>query len=128
VRLEYIPIVFGTVFGLVAGLMLYDAFSPEAGRPFRERRRRQRAELNVKGEAIAAFGLLCLAAALFGGERWRWTTVAVLAGTALVLVGGLLNRGYFREMLLFRGAARRTEEHEVPPVAHKDDERKMRIR
>ena len=127
-RLEYIPIVFGTVFGLVAGLMLYDAFGPEAGRPFRERRRRQRAELNVRGEAIAALGLLCLAAALFGGERWRWTTVAVLAGTALVTVGAVLNRGYLREMLLFRGAARRTEEHEVPPIAHKDDERNLRIR
>jgi hypothetical protein len=108
--------------------MLYDAIRPEAGRPFRERRRRQRAEINVTGEAIAAFGLLCLSAALFGGERWRWTTVAVIAGTTLLIVGTVLNRGYLREMLLFRGAARRTEEHEVPPVAHKDDDRKIRIR
>ena len=127
-RLEHIPIVFGVVFGLVAGLLLYDAVKPESNRPYRERRRRQRAELNVTGEAIAAFGLLCLAAALFGGEAWRWTTVAVLAGTVLLLIGGVLNRGYLREMLLFRGAARRTEEHEVPPVAHKDDDTKLRIR
>ena len=127
-RLEYIPIVFGVIFGLVAGLLLFDAVRPETNRPFRERRRRQRAELNVSGEAIAAFGLLCLAAALFGGESWRWTTVSVIAGTALLILGGILNRGYLREMLLFRGPARRTEEHEVPPVAHKDDDRKMRIR
>ena len=27
-----------------------------------------------------------------------------------------------------RGASRRTEEHETPPTAHKDDDRKLRIR
>ena len=51
-----------------------------------------------------------------------------MTGTALIIAGAVLNRGYLREMLLYRGAARRTEEHEVPPVAHKDDDRKLRIR
>jgi hypothetical protein len=127
-RLEHIPIVLGVIAALLAAFVLYDAFSPESARPFRERRRRQRAELNVPGQILVGVGIASLAVALFGGERWRWTTIAVMTGTALIILGGVLNRGYLREMLLFRGAARRTEEHEVPPVAHKDDDRKLRIR
>ena len=127
-RLEHIPIVLGVIVSLLALVVLYDAASPEAARPFRERRRRQRAEINVPGEWLVGIGIASLAVALFGGEAWRWTTVAVMTGTALIVVGAVLNRSYLREMLLFRGAARRTEEHEVPPVAHKDDERPLRIR
>lgn len=127
-RLEYIPIVFSALFFLVAAFVFYDAVRPESARPFRERRRRQRAELNVPGEIMVAFGIACLAAALAGGEAWRWTTVAVMCGTALILTGAILNRAYLREMLLFRGASRRTEEHETPPSAYKDDDRKLRIR
>ena len=127
-RLEHIPIVLGVIAGLMAAFILYDAASPDAARPFRERRRRQRAEINSPGEWLAGIGMACLAAALLGGERWRWTTIAVMAGAALIVAGALLNRAYLREMLLYRGAARRTEEHEVPPVAHKDDDRKLRIR
>lgn len=127
-RLEHIPIVLGVIVSLLALVVLYDAASPEAARPFRERRRRQRAEINVPGEWLVGVGIASLAVALFGGEAWRWTTVAVMTGTALIVVGAVLNRSYLREMLLFRGAARRTEEHEVPPVAHKDDERPLRIR
>ena len=127
-RLEHIPIVLGVIASLMAAFVLYDAASPEAARPFRERRRRQRAEINAPGEWLVGIGIACLAAALFGGERWRWTTIAVMTGTALIIAGAILNRGYLREMLLYRGAARRTEEHEVPPVAHKDDDRKLRIR
>ena len=127
-RLEYIPIVFSALFFLVAAFVFYDAVSPESARPFRERRRRQRAELNVPGEIMVAFGIACLAGALAGGEAWRWTTVAVMCGTVLILTGAILNRAYLREMLLFRGASRRTEEHETTPTAFKDDDRKLRIR
>ena len=127
-RLEHIPIVLGVIASLLALAVLYDAAAPESARPLRERRRRQRAEINVPGEVLVGVGIASLAAALFGGEEWRWTTIAVMTGAALILVGAILNRSYLREMLLFRGAARRTEEHEVPPVAHKDDDRPLRIR
>ncbi|MEO8193819.1 MAG: hypothetical protein ABI681_08200 [Gemmatimonadales bacterium] len=127
-RLEYVPIVLGVLVILIAAGIIYDAVTPEAMRPFRERRRRQRAELDVPGEWLVAIGTLCLGAALIGGERWRWTTIAVLSGVALVVLGAVLNRAYLREMLLFRGAARRTEEMEVPPIAKKDDEPRLRIR
>ncbi len=127
-RLEHIPIVLGVIASLLALVVLYDAASPEAGRPHTERRRRQRAEINVPGEWLVGVGIASLAVSLFGGETWRWTTVAVMTGMALIVVGALLNRAYLREMLLFRGPARRTEEHEVPPIAHKDDKRPLRIR
>ena len=127
-RLEHIPIVLGSIVSLLAAFVLYDAFASENVRPFRERRRRQRAEINVPGEVLVGLGIAALAAALFGGEVWRWTTIAVMTGTVLIVLGGILNRAWLRETLLYRGAARRTEEHEVPPVAYQDDDRKLRIR
>jgi hypothetical protein len=48
-----------------------------------------------------------MAAALIGRDTWRWGTIAVLAGAALLVVGVILNRAYLKEVLLFRGAARR---------------------
>jgi hypothetical protein len=127
-KLEYIPVVLGTIVLLVAAFIIYDAVSPPAARPFRERRRRQRAELDVPGEWMVGLGTACLAAALFGGERWRWTTIAVIAGAVLIVVGGILNRNYLRETLLYRGAARRTQEMEIPPDLEKKDDRPLRIR
>jgi hypothetical protein len=127
-RLEYLPIVLGTIVSLVAAFIMYDAARPETVRPFRERRRRQRAELDVPGEWMVGLGTACLAAALFGGDRWRWTTIAVLSGVVLIVLGGVLNRTYLREMLLFRGAARRTQEMEIPPDLKPKDERPLRIR
>jgi hypothetical protein len=127
-RLEQFPIVLGVIFCLLAAGIVYDAVSPEQARPFRERRRRQRAELDKTGEWFVALGTASLGASLIGGDGWRWGTVAILAGIALLIIGGILNRGFLKEMLLFRGAARRTEELEVPPDMVKKDERKLRIR
>ena len=127
-RLEYIPIVLGTIVSLMAAFIIYDAVSPGAARPFRERRRRQRAELDVPGEWMVGLGTACLAAALFGGEGWRWTTIAVLSGVVLIVLGAVLNRSFLKEMLLFRGAARRTGEMEVPPDLKPKNDRPLRIR
>ncbi len=127
-RLEQYPIVLGVLVCLIAAGIIYDAVSPEQARPFKERRRRQRAELNTVGEWFVALGTACLGAALIGSEGWRWGTVAVLAGVALLIVGVIMNRAFLKEMLFFRGASRRTEEIEVPSDAPKKDERKLRIR
>jgi hypothetical protein len=127
-RLEQFPIVLGVIFCLLAAGIIYDAVSPEQARPFRERRRRQRAELNKTGEWFVALGTVALGAALIGRDSWRWGTVAILVGIALLIIGGILNRGFLKEMLLFRGAARRTEEMEVPPDLKTKDEPKLRIR
>jgi hypothetical protein len=127
-RLEQFPMVLGVIFCLLAAGIIYDAVSPEQARPFRERRRRQRAELNRAGEWFVALGTISLGASLIGGEGWRWGTVAILAGIALLIIGGIMNAGFLKETLLFRGKARRTEELEVPPDLVKKDEPNLRIR
>jgi hypothetical protein len=124
-RLEYVPVVLGVLVLLLAAGVIYDALSPEAKRPFRERRRRRRAELDKPGEWMVALGMICLGAALIGNELWRWTTIAVISGIVLLILGALMNRTYLREMLMFRGASRRTEENEIPA---KPDQPKLRIR
>lgn len=128
-RLEYIPIVLGVLVLALAAGIIYDAASPEQMRPFRERRRRQRAELDPAGEWLVGLGTACLGAALIGNEAWRWTTIAVISGVVLLVLGAVLNRAYLREMLLFRGASRRTEESQVPPDGRKKEgEPPLRIR
>lgn len=126
--MEQYPIVIGVIVCLIAAAILYDAVRPAQARPFRERRRRQRAELNSAGESFVALGTACLGASLIGRDSWRWGTVAILAGIALLIVGGIMNRGFLKEMLFFRGAARRTEEMEIPPDLPRKDEPKLRIR
>jgi hypothetical protein len=127
-RLEYLPGVLGALVLLVAAGIVYDAVSPEQKRPFRERRRRRRTEIDVPGEWLVALGTASLGVALIGGEDWRWTTIAVLSGVVLLLLGALLNRAYLREVFLFRGASRRAEENEVPPGTPKGNEPRLRIR
>ena len=122
-RLELVPVLLGVLVLIVAAGILYDAASPDAARPFRERRRRQRAELDTAGEWLVGLGLACLGVSLIGNEVWRWTTIAVLSGIVLVVIGAILNRNFLREMLLFRGAARRGE-GELP----RDPSLRLRIR
>jgi|SRR5690242_18589676 hypothetical protein len=127
-RLEYLPVVIGVLVALIGAAIIYDAMSPDARRPFRERRRRQRAEIDTPGEWLVGLGTIGLGVSMIGNEVWRWTTVVVIAGVVLIAIGAIMNRAFLREMLLFRGAARRTEEHETPPIAHAEDQPKLRIR
>ena len=128
-RLEYLPVVIGVLVILLGAGIVYDAASPAASRPFNERRRRQRAEIDTPGEWLVALGTLCLGASLIGNEVWRWTTVMVIAGIVLLTVGVVMNRTFLREVLLFRGPARRTSEFETPPIAQpRNDEPRLRIR
>jgi hypothetical protein len=121
--------VIGVIVVLVGFGIIYDAVAPAASRPFNERRRRQRAEIDTVGEWLVALGTMSLGASLIGNEVWRWTTVAVIAGIVLLVMGAVLNRAFLREMLLFRGASRRTQEHETPPIARPaEDQPKLRIR
>lgn len=127
-KLEQVPIVLGVLVCLIAAAIVYDAIRPDAVRPGPERRRRQRAEINTAGEWLVALGTACIGASLIGREEWRWGTVAVIAGGTFLVLGGILNRAFLKEMLLFRGAARRTGEMEVPPVAKLENEPRLRIR
>lgn len=127
-RLEHIPIILGVLVCLIAAGIIYDAVTPETMRPFRDRRRRVRAEPNPPGEWMVGLGTLCLGAALIARDTWRWSTIVMFAGVALLVAGAILNRAYLREMLLFRGAARRGgggDDENGPP---KNDEPEPRLR
>jgi len=105
--IDLIPTVLGAIIGIVGVALLVDARgSPEAG-PLRERRRRIRTVINLRGETLTGIGFVLIAAALIGRDRWRYETAAILAGGVLITLGAVANRQYIREMLLFRGAARR---------------------
>jgi hypothetical protein len=113
VRLETFPLVLAVLVGLVGLALIVDAFvSDRGGPPLGERRRRARAERDRLGEVVVGLGTLCMAAALAGRDTWRYGNVAVIAGTILLLTGAALNHRFLRELLLFRGAARRQEERE----------------
>ena len=122
-RLELIPVLLGVLFVLLSAGIIYDAAAPSSRRPFRERRRSQRAEIDRVGEWFVALGIACLGASMIGNELWRYTTIVVIAGVALLVTGAILNRGYLREVLLFRGASRRSQEELPPPP-----QLKLRIR
>ena len=106
-RLEQLPILIGVLIALLGLTILLDAWRAGGVAPLRERRRRARAVPNKAGQSLVALGTLCMAAALIGRDTWRWGTIAVLTGIALLVVGAILNRIYLKEVLLFRGAARR---------------------
>jgi hypothetical protein len=106
-RLEQLPILIGVLIALLGLTILLDAWQAGGVAPFRERRRRARAVPSKPGQSLVALGTLCMAAALIGRDTWRWGTIAVLAGITLLVIGAILNRTYLKEVLLFRGAARR---------------------
>ena len=107
-RLETIPLVLAALVGLVGLFLLWDSAVSDARRPIRrERRRRERVERDRVGEAAVGLGALCLAAALAGGDVWRFGNVAVIAGTVLLVAGAALNLRYLGELLMNRGPARR---------------------
>lgn len=128
-RLEYLPVIVGVLVLLIAAGIIYDAVTSRQVRPYRERRRRTRAVLDIPGEWMAGLGTACLGVALVAPEDWRWTTITVICGVILIVLGAILNRAYLREMLLFRGISRRTMEGEIPPdQVVKKDRPRLRIR
>ena len=108
-KVEQFPLLLGILVALVGLTILLDAWQAGGVAPLRERRRRTRAVPNKGGQTLVALGTMCMAAALLGRDTWRYGTISVLAGTALLVIGAIMNRAYLKEVLLFRGAARRGE-------------------
>ena len=106
-RLEQFPIVLGILVALIGLTMALDAWQAGGIAPFRERRRRTRAVPHKPGQTLVAIGTICLGIALIGRDTWRYTTLTVLIGVVLLIVGAIMNRVYLKEVLFFRGAARR---------------------
>ena len=109
-RVETIPLIVGILAALAGLGLLADAWLPENVTGFRERRRSERTERHLGGEAAIGLGILCIAAALIGRDSWDYVTVAVIAGAVLMLIGGWLNRHYLHDRIVNRGALRRGQE------------------
>jgi hypothetical protein len=106
-KIEQFPLLLGVLVGLAGLTILLDAWQAGGVAPLRERRRRTRAVPNKGGQTLIALGTMCMAAALLGRDTWRWGTISVLTGAVLLILGATMNRVYLKEVLLFRGAARR---------------------
>ena len=106
-RLEQLPILLGVLVALIGLTILLDAWQAGGVAPLRERRRRTRTVPDKAGQTLVAIGTFCMGAALIGRDTWRWSTISVLAGSALLIIGAIMNRQYLKEVLLFRGVARR---------------------
>jgi hypothetical protein len=126
--LEQIPIILGILVALIGAGLIYDALTSDGIRPFKERRRRVRAVVDQNGELLVAGGCFCEGAALIGRDTWRWGTVMVIAGGVMLLAGALLNRQFLKEMLLFRGAARRADDSEKIENPNEKPAERNRIR
>lgn len=107
IRVETIPLILGILVALIGLAILADAWLPEE-LPFRtERRRRERTERSLGGEAAIGIGVMCMAAAIIGRDTWDYSIVAVIAGTVLFVLGAFANRSYLRDRITNRGALRR---------------------
>ena len=126
-RLEQFPIILGIIVALIGLTMALDAWQAGGIAPFSERRRRTRAVPHKAGQTLVAVGTICLGIALIGRDTWKYTTVTVLLGVVLLIVGAIMNRLYLKEVLLFRGAARRGQGEENSRLK-KEPPRKSRIR
>jgi MFS family permease len=119
-RVETIPLILGILVALVGLGILADAWLPE-NIPFRkDRRRRPRTERSLGGEAAIGIGVLCMAGALIGRDTWRYSTVVMIVGALMVLVGAVLNRSFFRDRIVNRGELRRGGAPKPEPPEPKD--------
>ena len=106
-RVETIPLIIGIIVALIGLAILADAWLPEEMTFRSERRRQERTERSIGGEACIGLAVLCLAAALIGRDTWRYGTVAVIAGSLLFVIGAFMNRTFLRDRIVNRGALRR---------------------
>lgn len=99
-RLETFPLIAGVIIGLIGLLLLFDAWVPDHVIVPEERRRRPRLERDRMGEALVGLGVLAMAAAFIGRDTWRYSIVAVIAGSVLLLWGAKRSSGYLRELFV----------------------------
>src|SRR6266550_1553013 len=116
-RIELAPIIIGILVGLVGIGLLFDAWTPDELIVRRDRRRSPRAERDRPGEAAIGFGVLCMAAAFVGRDTWRYSVIAVIAGTVFLIYGAVRNRHFLGDAISNRGALRRRPQSTSVPSA-----------
>src|SRR4051812_23698293 len=107
--LEMIPLIIGALVGLIGLGVLFDAWTPDEIIVKRERRRRPRVERSRGGETWIGLGFLGMAAAFIGRDTWRYSVIAVIAGSAFLLLGIVMNWRSLGSRFSNRGALRRGE-------------------
>jgi len=121
VRLELIPLIVGVLVALGGLALVADSRLSDSEVRVAERRRRARTERDRLGEGLIGVGIAALGAALIGRDAWAYGNIAVLVGVACLAYGAFRNRRYLRELLFFRGAARRGRSadrpSDVPPMS-----------
>src|SRR4051812_22188394 len=108
-RLEIVPLIIGALVGLLGLGLIFDAWTPDNVVVKRERRRRPRIERSRGGEAWIGLGVIGMAAAFIGRDTWRFSVVAVIAGSVMMLLGVVMNWRYFGARLTDRGSLRRRQ-------------------
>ena len=108
--IEVLPLIAAVLVGLIGLGLVFDAWTPDEIIVKNERRRRPRVERSRGGEALIGFGVLCMAAAFAGRDTWRYSVIAVIAGTVLLVLGAFANRRYLGSVISNRGALRRRSE------------------
>ena len=106
-RIEIVPLIIGVLLALVGLGLIFDAWTPDEIIVKHERRRRPRIERRRGGEAAIGLGILCMAAAFFGRDTWKYSVVAVIAGALLLLGGTISNARYLGQAISNRGPLRR---------------------
>lgn len=97
-RLETIPLILGILFGLIGIALILDAWLDEVIVK-NERRKRPRRARDRFGEALVGLGVIAMAAAFLGRDAWKYSTVAVIAGSVMLLWGAKRNFGYLRDAM-----------------------------
>jgi hypothetical protein len=117
-RIELVPLIAAAIVGLIGLGLIFDAWTPDQIIVKRERRRRPRVERSRGGEAAIGLGVLCMAAAFGGRDTWRYSVVAVIAGSVLLVLGAIANRRYLAATVSNRGVLRRRRPDELLPPDH----------
>ena len=84
-RLEQLPIILGVLIALIGLTIALDAWQAGGVAPLRERRRRARALPTRPVRRSSPSELCAWQRRLMGRDTWRWGTIAVLAGSALLI-------------------------------------------
>lgn len=131
-RFELIPVIIGLVVGVAGLALIADALIPAGAFAGTERRRRERPERHRVGAALLGTGVVFVAAALVGGDSWRYTTLAVVIAVVLIGVGVVLNRKYVRGLMFGPSAGRvlkrRVSDSEVAQPEPREKKPPMRLR